>query len=574
MSNDLTKIVAAVVDTTLTTFYREDGTTIVLYQGDKRLRPILEDITPKLMNDGYAYVDFSTENSFAEFEKTSKGFKFFRIAKEKLSKLWNGWADEPENGIIGKIPGPKPKVEAAGPEQYTQVARAVSAVAAIMEHGGVPASDPKFMEGNVAEQRPVVESNGRTPGDVRANDAEDEHHAKATDTIVAVTPQGRLVPHVERIKSQFQAAAEKKNPKGTEKFLTRVSRVIEKRRHTIDDLLRFMERGDLPIADDGSIIIFKRLYRTRDGRYVDPHTRKVSQTIGSYVFMHESLVDPNRRNECSNGLHVGRRGYMRSFNGDVLVLAKVRPEDVIAVPDYDANKMRVCGYHVLFELSPAQFQAVTNNRPISDAEGGGELLARAIAGDHCGVLEHVEITGSHGEGVIITPKGGEVITEDLPSPEAAATAQMRAPPEAPTSKTSRKKTELAVARKKKAAKKKKAKSKKRSSKTVTKRNKLSAPLAPVTALEAAVTAADAPVGVKDVLALAEGKQADLSTPAKPQVTQKDVVRALVERAIEGDREAAAEALKFKKAAKKNWPAWDLPANTSATMQKIIDTGSI
>ena len=550
LSPPLTKIVAAVVDTNLTTFYREDGTSIILYQGDKRLRPILEDITPKLMTDGYAYVDFNTENSFHEFEKTSKGFKFFRIAKEKLSKLWNGWADEPENGIIGKIPGPKPKVEPAGPE-HTQVAKAVSAVAAIMEHGGVPASDPKFMEGNVAEQRPVVESNGRTPSDRRANDKEDAHHAAATDTIVAVTPQGRIVPNVERIKSQFQAAAEKQNPKGTEKFLMRAARIMERRNHTIDDLLRFMERGDLPIADDGSIIIFKRLYRSKDGRYVDPHTRKVSQAIGSYVFMRESLVDPNRRNECSNGLHVGRRGYMGSFSGDVLVLAKVRVEDVIAVPDYDANKMRVCGYHIIFELTQAQFNAVCNNRPISDAEGGGELLARAIAGDHCGVLEHVEITEEQGGGLIITPKAGKVIEKNLPEAQAKA-----------------------LTSKKRKAAKRKAKASKKSKKAVARPVAAKREIVPVTTLEAAITAPDAPVGVKDVLALAEGKQADLSVPEKPQVTQADVVRALVAKALEGDRAAAAEALKFKKAAKKGWSVWGLPDTTSNSMKKIIETGSI
>lgn len=91
-----------------------------------------------------------------------------------------------------------------------------------------------------------------------------------------------------------------------------------------------------------------------------------------------------------------------------MVLAKVHPEDVIAVPDYDANKMRVCGYHTIAELTPAQYRAIVSNRPISEAEGGKELLGKAIAGDHVGVLEYVKITQQRGEGLVITPVEGAV----------------------------------------------------------------------------------------------------------------------------------------------------------------------
>src|SRR5690606_843747 len=132
-------------------------------------------------------------------------------------------------------------------------------------------------------------------------------------------------------------------------------------------------------------------------------TRRVKQRIGSFVHMDENLVDPNRRNECSNGLHVARRGYVGNFNGDAIVLAKVRPEDVIAVPEYDANKMRVCGYHIVAELTPAQYEAINQNRPITDAAGGGELLAKVIAGDHIGIIEKVKITEHMGNGVVVTP---------------------------------------------------------------------------------------------------------------------------------------------------------------------------
>lgn len=567
-------VVAAVVDTTKTTFYREDGTTFTLLQGDKRLRPILERITPLLMVEGAKVeVDLSQENHYSKFEeKSGKGIKFFRIAKKTLQKIFGMETDVSQPRTMGEVPD-----TTAAAEGHAKVATAVNAVASIMEHG-TPATAADFQSPTVAEQRPVAESSGFTPND-HGTDGEDTHHKAAEDTIVAVTKSGKVVAGMEMVQSQIEAAAKNGSVRGMEILIERMGRVAAKRRHTVKDLLRFMERGDLPVADDGSIIIYKRLYREKDGRYTDPHTRKVSQTIGSFVHMDETLVDPNRRNECSNGLHVGRRGYMRSFSGDVIVIAKVRPEDVIAVPDYDANKMRVCGYHIIFELTQAQFQAINQNRPMSDAEGGAELLGRAIAGDHIGVTEHVKITQQKGGGLIITPKQGEevITTVDAEraqemSIEEGTRAKVETTPNTPREKgkkepaTKKPKSKKPTA--KELAKRKKAKAARDAASR--KARKAAAAAKPVTAIDSSVTAADAPVDIQSVVALTEGKQADLSTPAKPQITQKDMIRDLVQKAIEGDRDSATKALAAKKAAKKNWPAWGLPENTGRTLQSIID----
>lgn len=186
--------------------------------------------------------------------------------------------------------------------------------------------------------------------------------------------------------------------------MARVAAVASKRNHSAQDLMKFLQKGDLPIADDGSIIIYKVLRSKSNGKhtYVDCHTKNVPQRVGSYVHMAESLVDPDRRNECSNGLHVARRGYVGGFSGDVCVIAKVAPEDVIAVPQYDANKMRVCGYHILFELSDDDFKKLKKNQPITDTTEGKLLVGRAIAGDHPPPIENVKITEHHGRGIVIT----------------------------------------------------------------------------------------------------------------------------------------------------------------------------
>jgi hypothetical protein len=206
---------------------------------------------------------------------------------------------------------------------------------------------------------------------------------------------------MEKIKNQFVRAASNSSTKGMENFLRRLSTVIEKRSHSVEDLLKFLERGDLPIADDGSILIYKVLNRT-GSKYVDCHSKKVEQWVGAYVCMDESLVDRNRNNECSNGLHVARRGYISGFGGDVCVIAKLAPEDVIAVPTYDSNKMRVCGYHIIVELTDKQFSALKFNKPITDIDDGGKLLANVMSGAHIHKTHEVRIKGQMGTNVVVT----------------------------------------------------------------------------------------------------------------------------------------------------------------------------
>jgi hypothetical protein len=182
--------------------------------------------------------------------------------------------------------------------------------------------------------------------------------------------------------------------------------VIEHRRHSVEDLLKFLEHSDMPIADDGSIIAYKILRhspRGESGVFVDCHTRKVTQRVGSYVCVDENLVDLNRDRECSNGLHIARRGYIGGFGGDVCVLTKVAPEDVMTVPHRDANKVRVKGYHIIFELPMSAYDKLKSNRPMTEGTEVSRMLSRAVSGDHPPIIERVQITQQQGGGLVITP---------------------------------------------------------------------------------------------------------------------------------------------------------------------------
>lgn len=390
MQSNTIRIIAAVVDTHNLMLYKGDGSTIEIPQGDPRIRPLLDTAVPQLVKQGFADITLDkvdAPNEYKQFEEASNGaVKLFRIAKSKLMGLFGKKEEAPvEPMTVGSIPQPMP--------QESEKDAKINAIAEILEHA-VPVASSEFHETGLPKQGKIVETSGIT--------IKNHGTTEAADTIIAVV-NDRVIPGMEKIKSQFGRAASLGTTKGVEAFLNRLGAVIDDRKHSVDDLLTFMERGDLPIADDGSILIYKVLnLHIEKGKYVDCHTRKVEQWVGGYVCMDPSLVDHNRNNECSNGLHVARRGYVREFGGDVCVLAKVAPEDVIAVPNYDANKMRVCGYHIIAELSREQYALVKQNKPITEDPDGKTLLAKAMAGHHIGKTHEIRITGHLGTGVQVT----------------------------------------------------------------------------------------------------------------------------------------------------------------------------
>lgn len=364
MSN--VRVVAAVVDTKQLTLYKDDGNTVAIPQGDPRLRKILDEITPVISNGGVANVNVAEVNVYRDFEEQTGGFaRFFRVAKNKVASFFGASNDDEKEMVNNPVPS--------------------------VQLGTIPALSTAI-DDIIAHAKPA---------------ANDDGAVNTNETVVAVVGSGaeaRVIPGMENLKDQFIHALKLGSTKGVEAFLKRISAVIDQRQHSVHDLLRFMERGDLPIADDGSIIIYKILRHSKDREaFVDCHSGKVIQKVGSYVCMDPSMVDHNRRNECSNGLHVARRGYLSNFYGDVCVLAKVAPEDVIAVPNYDANKMRVCGYHIIFELDEQSFSKLKNNQPMTDNPKAQALLGRAISGDHIGKVEEVRITEQRGGGVKVTP---------------------------------------------------------------------------------------------------------------------------------------------------------------------------
>lgn len=428
----LVTIVGISVDAQNAVLYLEDGSTVTIAQGDPRLPIIVETAKKQIPVDGSAVVDIAepvkVRNEFKETEEGTGGLiKFFRVAKSFIKKFIDTESPEKVDESVAHISplelGIKPgqtilDVEEADDLTYGLEAQP-AAVEAVVEAPVAEVTKPAELTNDqkielaTARMRELA-GKGSTVDDP-------EFHKPITDedpdTIVAVnTKTGSVIPHAHKLSSQMKAASKLKDFRGFVNFLNRLEPVLKDRGHSAEDLMKFIEHGDLPIADDGCIVIYKRLKQSGN-TFVDVHSGRIKQNVGSYVFMKPGLVDPNRRQDCSNGLHVASLGYLSSFSGNVTVMAKVRPEDVFAVPEYSHTKMRVCGYHILAVLPESLRTHVNSGGSISSIPEGKELLNKVLRGAHVGITELVEVGGHNGTNVTYTKVDtASVIAEEVSVP--------------------------------------------------------------------------------------------------------------------------------------------------------------
>jgi hypothetical protein len=81
------------------------------------------------------------------------------------------------------------------------------------------------------------------------------------------------------------------------------------------------------------------------------------------------------------------------------MLVKISPEDVIAVPYGEPNKMRVAGYHIVAKLPKEGDALVRADKPMTTDSESAKLLANVIAGNHVGITERVVIGAAMGESI-------------------------------------------------------------------------------------------------------------------------------------------------------------------------------
>lgn len=118
-------------------------------------------------------------------------------------------------------------------------------------------------------------------------------------------------------------------------------------KRAVDELYKFLEKGNLPITSDGCFLAYKRV---RDD-YLDCHSGTISNAVGQVVEMERNQVDDRAENTCSTGLHFCSKEYLAHFGGARTMILKINPRDVVSIPtDYNASKGRACRYEVIGEV--------------------------------------------------------------------------------------------------------------------------------------------------------------------------------------------------------------------------------
>jgi len=137
----------------------------------------------------------------------------------------------------------------------------------------------------------------------------------------------------------------------------------------VSELYKFLEHGKMPLTPDGHFLAYKRVRED----YTSVHDGKTNNGIGMIVEMPRNTVDENSNRTCSYGLHFCSHEYLSSFSGDRVVILKVNPRDVVAIPaDYNDTKGRACRYEVVGELAPDEVkralggESVWNDRSVVD----------------------------------------------------------------------------------------------------------------------------------------------------------------------------------------------------------------
>lgn len=231
-------------------------------------------------------------------------------------------------------------------------------------------------------------------------------YPQKASVVVQVGEAKVVIPDVENLKGHMQRASEEKSP-SVINFLKRLAPVIQDRKHSGEDLMKFIQKSEMPLTNDGRIIAYKRvnIQDADNGIYRDCHTGKVFQQLGSRVVMPVDLVDASRHNSCSTGLHVCNLGYLGGFSGTNTLIVLVNPEDFIAVPHNEYTKARVCAYDIVGIMDSKGHLHANRGKSVKEPTFEA-LIADLVAGKVMQPFEIVSV-GNNGK-TTITPIEGAV----------------------------------------------------------------------------------------------------------------------------------------------------------------------
>lgn len=139
--------------------------------------------------------------------------------------------------------------------------------------------------------------------------------------------------------------------------------------HSREQGARFLaataSQGPITITTEGMLVAYKGMNRSSDadGDYYRPTSNgliivngetgrsgDLQQRKGDIVEMPRSEVVHDPGASCSVGLHVGTFNYATHYGNRVLAVL-VNPRDMVSVPNGEDEKMRVCRYQIIGEVT-------------------------------------------------------------------------------------------------------------------------------------------------------------------------------------------------------------------------------
>lgn len=144
----------------------------------------------------------------------------------------------------------------------------------------------------------------------------------------------------------------------------------------VNELYGFLENNSLPITPDGHFLAYKKVRDdfmdvhsgtvmnkpayalTDDEKAAMPVTsgKKKEVTVAvengvTVVSMPRNMVNDDKNQTCSEGLHFCSKEYLNHFGGERIVILKINPRDVVSIPsDYNNSKGRAARYEITGEL--------------------------------------------------------------------------------------------------------------------------------------------------------------------------------------------------------------------------------
>ena len=113
------------------------------------------------------------------------------------------------------------------------------------------------------------------------------------------------------------------------------------------NLFWFLTKYDMTIAKCGFFVGYRNVDTTDEEEvYTDHHSHTFKIKIGEMVTMPREKCDCDSSVSCSQGLHIGGKGWLKqNYYGNTGLACLINPTDVVAVPHIDDyGKLRTCAY--------------------------------------------------------------------------------------------------------------------------------------------------------------------------------------------------------------------------------------